>query len=122
MMQWQRHVFRISPLTSVRAEGSKTLAVTQHCTIRELNSSKTVLPSSSHLALFGRSSSLTKSLTSNLHRDNRVREFSIGRRDDASIDDEFQAAQQRLGTLTEDPGNMVKLQIYGLFKQVMFMF
>lgn len=45
------------------------------------------------------------------------RDFSVSSRCEAGIDDEFQAAQQRLTTLTEDPGNMVKLQIYGLFKQ-----
>ena len=30
----------------------------------------------------------------------------------------FDAAQVKLNTLTEDPGNMAKLKIYGLFKQV----
>jgi len=43
--------------------------------------------------------------------------FSTDRRLEAPIDDEFKSAQERLGTLTEDPGNMVKLQIYALFKQ-----
>lgn len=33
------------------------------------------------------------------------------------LDSEFKSAQERLGTLTEDPGNSVKLEIYGLFKQ-----
>jgi len=34
-----------------------------------------------------------------------------------SIDVDFESAQNRLGKLSEDPGNQVKLQIYGLFKQ-----
>ena len=33
------------------------------------------------------------------------------------INSRFTAAQQRLNTLTEDPGNAAKLKIYGLFKQ-----
>jgi len=41
----------------------------------------------------------------------------VDRRFDADIDVEFKAAQERLNTLTEDPGNMTKLQIYALFKQ-----
>ncbi|XP_071484811.1 enoyl-CoA delta isomerase 2-like [Diadema antillarum] len=35
----------------------------------------------------------------------------------AATDSEFSAAKDRLGTLKEDPGNDVKLQIYALFKQ-----
>ncbi len=31
---------------------------------------------------------------------------------------EFQEAQSRLSILKEDPGNDVKLKLYGLFKQV----
>ena len=49
---------------------------------------------------------------------NRRRLFCVERRLNAAIDDEFKSAQERLNTLTEDPGNMVKLQIYALFKQV----
>ena len=49
---------------------------------------------------------------------NRRRLFCVDRRLYAAIDDEFKSAQERLNTLTEDPGNMVKLQIYALFKQV----
>ena len=30
----------------------------------------------------------------------------------------FAAAQTKLSTLTDDPGNEVKLKMYGLFKQV----
>ena len=33
-------------------------------------------------------------------------------------DAEFAAAKDRLGTIKEEPDNMVKLQIYALFKQV----
>ncbi|XP_022091979.1 enoyl-CoA delta isomerase 2, mitochondrial-like isoform X2 [Acanthaster planci] len=33
-------------------------------------------------------------------------------------DAEFSAAKERVGTLTQDPGNEVKLKMYGLFKQV----
>ena len=33
--------------------------------------------------------------------------------------DRFAAAQQKLNTLTEDPGNNAKLKLYGLFKQVL---
>ncbi len=35
-----------------------------------------------------------------------------------SLDDEFSKAKDRLNTLTEDPGNQAKLQLYALFKQV----
>ena len=31
---------------------------------------------------------------------------------------QFDAAKDRLNTLSEEPDNMVKLQIYALFKQV----
>jgi diazepam-binding inhibitor (GABA receptor modulating acyl-CoA-binding protein) len=33
------------------------------------------------------------------------------------MSDEFQAAVDRVAELTEDPGNDVKLKLYGLFKQ-----
>ena len=36
----------------------------------------------------------------------------------AVSDTDFQAAKDRVGTLTQDPGNDVKLKMYGLFKQV----
>ncbi|XP_077972105.1 acyl-CoA-binding protein homolog 1-like [Styela clava] len=35
----------------------------------------------------------------------------------SGIDGKFEAAIQKLGTLTEDPDNSAKLKIYGLFKQ-----
>lgn len=35
----------------------------------------------------------------------------------ASHDAEFKSAQEKVGTLKEDPGNMAKLQLYALFKQ-----
>ncbi|GAB1599089.1 enoyl-CoA delta isomerase 2, mitochondrial-like isoform X1 [Argonauta hians] len=35
----------------------------------------------------------------------------------AAHDANFTAAKEKLGTLKEDPGNMVKLQLYALFKQ-----
>ena len=38
----------------------------------------------------------------------------------SDIDSRFEAAQVKLNTLTEDPGNAAKLKIYGLFKQVNF--
>ena len=34
------------------------------------------------------------------------------------VSKEFEEAKNRLSTLTEDPGNEVKLKIYALFKQV----
>lgn len=34
------------------------------------------------------------------------------------MDAEFEKAKTRLNTLSTEPGNDVKLQIYGLFKQV----
>ena len=36
----------------------------------------------------------------------------------SDIGSRFEAAQVKLNTLTEDPGNAAKLKIYGLFKQV----
>lgn len=33
------------------------------------------------------------------------------------MSEQFDAAKQRVSELTEDPGNEVKLQLYGLFKQ-----
>ena len=36
----------------------------------------------------------------------------------SDINSKFDEAQKKLNTLTEDPGNAAKLQIYGLFKQV----
>lgn len=35
----------------------------------------------------------------------------------SSINDDFEAAQKRLQTLTKNPGNEAKLKLYGLFKQ-----
>ena len=35
-------------------------------------------------------------------------------------DAEFSAAKERVGTLTQDPGNEVKLKMYALFKQVTY--
>ena len=35
-----------------------------------------------------------------------------------AYDKEFKEAQDSLKTLTEDPGNQTKLEIYALFKQV----
>ena len=36
----------------------------------------------------------------------------------SDLSSRFEAAQAKLNTLTEDPGNAAKLKIYGLFKQV----
>ena len=36
----------------------------------------------------------------------------------SDLSSRFEAAQTKLNTLTEDPGNAAKLKIYGLFKQV----
>ncbi len=33
------------------------------------------------------------------------------------MSEQFDAAKQRVSELTEDPGNEVKLQLYGLYKQ-----
>ena len=38
----------------------------------------------------------------------------------SDLSSRFEAAQAKLNTLTEDPGNAAKLKIYGLFKQVCF--
>lgn len=38
------------------------------------------------------------------------------------VSKEFEEAKNRLGQLSEDPGNDVKLKIYALFKQVIFKF
>ena len=35
----------------------------------------------------------------------------------AGLQESFEAAQKKVGTLQEDPGNEIKLKLYGLFKQ-----
>jgi len=55
--------------------------------------------------------------SSQIVNDEWSRDFSSTRRCDGGIDSDFQEAQQRLSLLSDDPGNVVKLQIYGLFKQ-----
>lgn len=36
----------------------------------------------------------------------------------STLQDDFENAKSRVGTLKEDPGNDVKLEMYALFKQV----
>jgi predicted metal-dependent TIM-barrel fold hydrolase len=38
----------------------------------------------------------------------------------SGIADQFNKAKENVATLTQDPGNDVKLKMYALFKQVMF--
>ena len=71
-----------------------------------------------HLTLHRIGAAITTPLSRPAPFSSSRRLFSLNRPLDAGIDEEFKSAQNRLGTLTEDPGNMVKLQIYALFKQV----
>ena len=57
-------------------------------------------------------SSVSRSFTSHATRWSSIRCFS-------DVSSRFEAAQVKLNTLTEDPGNAAKLKIYGLFKQVL---
>jgi len=91
----------LSPLTH-------HVGVTRTLTCRALDS---------RLAAGGRLNSFPSSTSFGDVSSNGRRLFSVDRRLYAAIDDEFKSAQERLNTLTEDPGNMVKLQIYALFKQ-----
>lgn len=61
------------------------------------------------LCLRSVSGSVSSSLSSSISRP-VTRLFS-------SVSERFAAAQSKLDTLTEDPGNEVKLKMYGLFKQ-----
>ena len=54
---------------------------------------------------------VSRSFTAHVTRWNSIRCFS-------DVSSRFEAAQVKLNTLTEDPGNAAKLKIYGLFKQV----
>lgn len=49
----------------------------------------------------------------------RCLRISAGLSGDAA---DLEKAKERLATLTEDPGNEVKLKLYGLFKQVRLLF
>ena len=55
---------------------------------------------------------VSRSCTAHATRWSSIRCFS-------DVSSRFEAAQVKLNTLTEDPGNAAKLKIYGLFKQVL---
>ena len=48
------------------------------------------------------------------------RNFYVNQRALGDAEENFKAAKERLSTLKEEPGNEVKLKLYGLFKQVRY--
>ena len=51
---------------------------------------------------------------------NPTQNMQRGARYLSGIADQFNKAKENVATLTQDPGNDVKLKMYALFKQVMF--